>query len=196
MRIRKLTNIISTFLISTLLTSCNSNIKETITDPINNAIPNLWITLAQLGSFGITVFIFFKFFYKPIKEKINKRNEKIKNDLDDANKIKNQAIEKNEIAESNIKDSKIEADKIIKNAQESAKLEASRIIDDAKEKADLNIQQAHVQMEKEKEIMEKEFNEKIVSLSLDISKEIIGRELTSDDNNKIVEEFISNIEDK
>ena len=42
--------------------------------------------------------------------------------------------------------------------------------------------------------MEKEIHNKIITYSLDASKEIIGRELNKKDNDKIVDDFISNIE--
>lgn len=179
-----------------VLSSCNAeSISEPIEDTIANALPNLWITLAQLGAFGVTLFVFFKFFYKPLKEKIDKRNKKIKDNLDESERLKNEAMEDKVLAENMIKKSKSEANKIIEDARNSALVESDNIKLEAEDYIKKSKKQAEEEIEIAKKEMEREMQNKIISLSLDASKEVLGRELTKKDNDKVVDDFISNLKD-
>ena len=186
------------FLLSTsFITSCNSEaISKPIADNIANALPNLWVTLAQLGAFGVTLFVFFKFFYKPLKEKIEKRNKHIKDNIKETERLKKEAEEDKILAENLIKKSKNEANKIIEDARSSATIEANNIKEDADNYIKNSRKLAEEEIELTKKEMEKEMQNKIISLSLDASKEVLGRELTKKDNDKVVDDFISSLKDK
>ena len=179
-----------------ILSSCNSEkISQPIGDAIENALPNLWISLAQLAAFGVTLFVFFKFFYKPLKDKIEQRNKHIKNNIKESERLKKEAEDSANIASKIINVSKNEANKIIEDARISALAEADTIKKDAEESIRKSRLAAEEEIVRAKEEMEKEMQSKIISLSLEASKEILGRELTKKDNDKIVDAFISNIKD-
>ena len=88
--------LIFSLLLSFLLTSCSvDNASQDITDTINDAIPNLYVTLAQIGAFIVMVLIVIFFGYKPIKKKLDARREYVKKNLDDLIKKSNEIIEGN-----------------------------------------------------------------------------------------------------
>ena len=180
-----------------ILTSCKAeSISEPIADSIGNALPNLWVTLAQLGAFGVTLFIFFKFFYKPLKDKIEKRNKHIKDNIKESERLKKEAEEDKTLAENLIKKSKSEANKIIEEARTSALVESDSIKEETEKFIRDSKRQAEAEIELAKKEMEKEMQNKIIALSLDASKEVLGRELTKKDNDKVVDDFISSLKDK
>ena len=179
-----------------ILSSCNSEtISKPIGEAINNALPNLWLSLAQLAAFGVTLFIFFKFLYKPLKDKIDKRNKHIKDNIKESERLKKEAEDSAILASKNINKSKNEANKIIEDARSSALAEADIIKKQAEESIKKSKLAAEEEIAQERKEMEKEINNKIITLSLEASKEILGRELTKKDNDKLVDDFISNIKD-
>ena len=105
-----------------MLTSCdNQELSNRIETTINNMLPNIYVTLAQLAVFILTALIFIKFAYKPIKKKLNQRSEYIENNIKQA-EIKNQeAQQKVEKANSLILSSEQKAAEIIQQAQTNRK---------------------------------------------------------------------------
>ena len=67
------------------LASCDvEKASGNITETINDAIPNLYITLAQLGAFIVMVILVIVFGYKPIKKKLDARREYVQKNLEDS----------------------------------------------------------------------------------------------------------------
>ena len=122
-----------------LLTSCDtSKISKQIGDKAGDIVPNLWITLAQLGAFLVTVFVFFKFFYRPLKNKLDKRNEYIDKNVKESERLNKQAKDNNDISLINVQKSQIEANNIIEDAKNSAIKETDKIKDEANKQIELN----------------------------------------------------------
>lgn len=178
--------------LSLVLTSCDtSNITNSIRETVGNALsPNLWITLTQLGAFFVMVFIFFKFAYKPIKEKLRARQEAVEKDINDANMAKKDAQADREIAAQNIKDSRIQAQRIVDDAAKEASLKASDIIAKANNDAEeIRAQGEKDAIERQKQV-DREAHNIIINTAIDASKQILGREINQEDNEKVVNDFI------
>lgn len=186
---------LSSSLMLLCLTSCDSqeaadNIAGSVQDTVANALPNLYVALAQLGAFLVMVFVFFKFFYKPIKKRILARQEHVVNEIQDAHEKNLQAERELEVAKDNLKESHVKADSIIAEANKTAYTSAQEIIDDANRRADEIRKQAEKDaIEKQKEV-ERVAHDEIVTTAIAASKEVLGRELTNEDNDKVIEDFI------
>lgn len=185
------------------LTSCDAdqaadNISGAVEDTVANALPNLYVTLAQLGAFLMMVFVFFRFCYKPLKKKIQARQEFVSTEIQEA-KDKNQEASRNlELSEMNVKDSHVKAETIIADANKTATESAQEIIDKANEQAEAIRKQGEKDAEEIKKEVERKAHDEIVSTALAASKEILGRELTKEDNEKVIDDFIDKMtkEDK
>lgn len=174
-----------------MLTSCDSNsISSSISETVANALPNLWITLAQLSAFLVMVFVFFKFAYKPIKQKLKDRQTYISNNISDSEAAKRSALQNQEATERNLANSRLQANEIIANANKEAQASAQSILDQAQEDADRIRKQGQADALEEKKRMERETNDAIVKNSIAISKEILGREINEKDNEKIATQFL------
>lgn len=182
------------------LTSCDTqgaadNISGSVEETIQNALPNLYVALAQLGAFLVMVFVFFKFCYKPIKKRLLARQEHIQQNIQEAQEKNSEADRNREIAAMTIKDSHEQADKIITDANKAAQASAQKIIDQANEQAD----KIRIQGQKDAEEIKKEVNrqahDEIVTTAIAASKEILGRELTKEDNDKVIDDFINKLEE-
>ena len=182
------------------LTSCDTqgaadNISGSVEETIQNALPNLYVALAQLGAFLVMVFVFFKFCYKPIKKRLLARQEHIQQNIQEAQEKNSEADRNREIAAMTIKDSHEKADKIITDANKAAQASAQKIIDQANEQADKIRIQGQKDAEEIKKEVDRQAHDEIVTTAIAASKEILGRELTKEDNDKVIDDFINKLEE-
>ena len=175
-----------------VLTSCDSQgISDSISETVSSAIPNLWISLAQLGAFLVMVFVFFKFAYQPIKKKLKERSEYQMNNITKSKQELSQAEKARQIAENNIQASRTQANEIVQAAEKEAKLRSEKIMEDAQKELERKQKQGEIEIAERKALLERKAHNEIVSTALDASKAILGRELTQEDNDKIVDDFIN-----
>lgn len=173
------------------LTSCDSKgISDSISETVANAIPNLWISLAQLAAFLVMVFVFFKFAYKPIKEKLKQRSEYQMNNITKSRQELSEATKAREIAENNIQASRDQANEIVQMAEKEAKLRSEKIMADVMKDIERKKKQGEIEIAERKALLERKAHNEIVTTALDASKAILGRELTKEDNDRIVDDFI------
>lgn len=173
------------------LSSCDSSgISNGISSTIKNSLPNLWVSLAQLGAFLVTVFVFIKFAYLPIRKKLKARREYVAKNIADSKDALAKADESQKIADNNIQESRVKASEIIASANKEAKASAEKIHAEAIEEADREREKAKEDIERDRKQMEKDNHNTIVTTALDASKEILGRELNEEDNKKIIDDFI------
>lgn len=180
------------FIISALvLTSCDtSGISGSVSDAVANALPNLYITLAQLGAFLVMVFIFFKFAFKPIKARLKARADAVQKNMDDASMAKREAQKDQELASQNIKTSRVQAQKIVEDASKEASIKAEEIIKKANEDADIIRAQGEKDALERKKQIDREAHNVIVNTAIDASKQILGREINEQDNEKVINDFL------
>lgn len=183
-----------TFLISIFLTSCDTDeIGERISTTVNNMLPNLWFTLLQLGLFIITFLVIFFIAYKPLKKKLNNRADYIDKNIKDSEDKKKEAEENLKKSVEYLEESKKNASKIIQTAQKNAEtyaLDSQRQLNESIEKQKV---QAHKDIEAERNKMLKDSKEEIIKTAISTSKEILKREITKEDNDQFVDEFVNEL---
>lgn len=173
------------------LTSCDSEgISDSISETVANAIPNLWVSLAQLAAFLVMVFVFFKFAYQPIKKKLKERSEYQMNNITKSRQELSEATKAREIAENNIQASRDQSNEIVQMAEKEAKLRSEKIMADAMKDIERKQKQGEIEIAERKALLERKAHNEIVTTALDASKAILGRELTKEDNDRIVDDFI------
>lgn len=182
-------------LTSLILVSCDSksieNVQNEIADGVSNALPNLYITLAQLAGFLLMVAVVFIFLYKPIKKRLQARKDRINQDESTARKNALESEIYLQQSKDKIKESSQVADKIVSDAAISASKTADSIIAKASLQADAIRQQGEKDALALKEEMKKQAQDEIISSAIDASKEILSREINEKDNEKIVKEFLN-----
>ena len=142
----------------------------------------------------MTVFIFFKFAYKPLKNKIKQRNDYVKKNIDDSNALLSSSNELKEESEMILKKAKVEANEIIEKATLQAQNEAEKIRQAAMYEVDKKMKDVQLLLKEKEEYLERKAHNEVVKNALDASKEILAREFTYQDNEKIVNDFLNRIE--
>lgn len=186
---------ILTFVVSLFsLTSCDTEmIQERIAYTVNNMLPNLWITLLQLGLFILVAILFIVIAYKPLKKKLNERASYIEKNIKDSEEKAQKAEDKiKEVNEIVLKGQK-KAGEIIQRAEKTAENKASELEKQLAETIEKQKQNAHNDIEKERNKMLKEAKSEIISTAISTSKEILKRNVTVDDNDEYVNKFIEEL---
>lgn len=190
---KKASKLISlSLLVIPLLTACDGAISKD--DFISKLFPNVWDALATFLAFIILLLVAFYFAYKPVKKLLKKRGDYVEGKIKDADDKEKQANEKLKEAEQRVKDSNIEAMEIVEKAKEDATKEKDRIAAEAKLAREAEVKKAKEQIAQEIEASKDEVHKEIVSVALDASKKVLSREVNSKDNEKLIDDFIKDLD--
>ena len=160
---------------------------------VDKLIPNLWAFLAQFIAFVIMAIIVVKFAYKPVHNFIAKRQEYVQSNLEKIKKDRLEAEAANKKAQDNLSMSHKEAVEILNQA----KLQAEKDKSQAEAELQKELQQKRIQAEKvieqEKRKAVEDAKDEIVDIALQASSSLIGRNISSEDNKRLVEEMIEDV---
>ena len=181
------------FLLS--LTGCKEAISRELNAKafLDKLIPNWTSFIVQVAALVVLILIVIIFGYKPIKKIINKRKDYIENEIKEAEKSKTTWQENELKSKETVLASTRTAADIVAEAKSNAEIERNKIL----EQAALDVEKMKKDAENDIARMEVEAQEKIrkemVSVALDASKELLRREVTSEDNTRLIEEFIEEV---
>lgn len=170
-----------------------SNIGETMKTIADKLVPNLLSFVVQFLSFLVLLFVVFVFAYKPVKKILNKRADHIEQEIKEAEQHNLTAQQSVNEAKELIASSKIEASDIIQNAEKAGQEKYEAIILEAKNEVKEMKIAAQEDIERAKEEALTEIRQEMVSVALSASKEILKREVDTDDNKRLAEEFINRL---
>ena len=191
---KKTLGILTTLVSLFSLTSCNTEmIQDRIETTVNNMLPNLWITLLQLGLFILVAILFIVIAYKPLKKKLNERADYIEKNIKDSETKALEAEEKIKEANRIVLNGQKKAGEIIQRAEKTAENKASELEKQLAETIEKQMQSAHNDIENERNKMLKEAKSEIISTAISTSKEILKRNVTVSDNDEYVNKFIEEL---
>ncbi len=170
-----------------------ADLSELFDGFLEKLVPSFWSFLVQFLALVVLIVVFLIFGYKPVKKMLNKRQDHIEENIKEAEE--NNEISRRNIEESEqlILSSKREANQIISDAKEKAIEESNIIVTNAEEETKAMKKRA------EEEIRQKEadsldaIHKEMVDVALDASSELLKRNITSDDNKKLVKDFIDEL---
>ena len=191
---KKTLGILTTLVSLFSLTSCNTEmIQDRIETTVNNMLPNLWITLLQLGLFILVAILFIVIAYKPLKKKLNERADYIEKNIKDSENKALEAEEKIKEANRIVLNGQKKAGEIIQRAEKTAENKASELEKQLAETIEKQKQSTHNDIENERNKMLKEAKSEIISTAISTSKEILKRNVTVSDNDEYVNKFIEEL---
>ena len=178
-----------------LLRLLSDDSGETITRKsfLEKLFPNLWDALAVFLAFIILLVVVFFVAYKPVKKLIKQRGDYVEGKMKNAEQLELEANEKVKDAEEKVIASNKEAMDIIEQAKKDALNEKALIKEQAKKEADQEVIRAKEEIQQEIEKSKDEIHEEIVNVALDASKKVLSREVSKEDNEKLIDEFIDDL---
>ena len=168
-------------------------IGETIGTIGQKLIPNLLSFVVQFLSFLVLLIVVFVFAYKPVKKILKKRADYVENEIKEAKENNLQAQKNVEEAKEMIAQSKVQASEIIKNAEKQGQEKYDALIMDAKAEVEEMKVGAQEDIERAKEEAIQDIRNEMVNVALSASEEILKREVDSEDNKRLAEDFINRL---
>jgi F-type H+-transporting ATPase subunit b len=137
--------------------------------------------LAQMLSFGIVVFILWKFAFKPVLATIGERQQKIDSGLKYADEMKAKLEASQVEIEARTKEALVQGRQIVTDAQKAAKELAERLQKDAGEKAAAILAKAQEAIELERKKMLAEARGEITRLVVATAERVLAQQLSEPD---------------
>ncbi|MFA5658764.1 MAG: F0F1 ATP synthase subunit B [Oscillospiraceae bacterium] len=162
---------------------------------------------AETGFLSVEVFtiiatllntlILFFILKKLLFERVNKMLESRQNDVDktieeasnaneSANKLKEEYSQK-------LSEAKEESSEIIKTATKKAQSRYEEIVVDAKKEASSVLDKANSEIEREKKRAVNQIKDEITDMAFMVASKVIEKEIDKKDNERLIDDFISNV---
>lgn len=146
-----------------------------------------------LIAFLVIWLILAKLIWPQVLEMMDKRQQKIQDDLDAAEQSRAEAAESAREYEEKIVQAHREAEEIISKAKKEAEEERSRILAKAQHEAADVIAKAHGAVDSERRKAMIELSGSVVDLSVEIATKIIGNDLSVDEQRRLAEKYLAEV---
>jgi F-type H+-transporting ATPase subunit b len=133
--------------------------------------------------------------FPPILKGMKKREETIKQQLEEAQKTKKEAEDLLEGYKRQLAEARSEAQKIINEGKSLGENMRKEIVQKAQAESNQIVKRAQEEIELQKQKAILELQEKIADLSIMAATKIINKSLNTEDNRRLVEEYVSKVGD-
>ena len=149
--------------------------------------------IAQICNLFIQLLVVKIFFLDKIKAILDQRRAAADKEITDAEAAKAEALAIKQTYEQNMREAKAKADDILMNAQRSATSRSEEIISQAQAAAAQIKSKASADIEMEKKKAINDAKNEISGLAMAIAGKIVARELTTTDQEKLIDSFIDEL---
>ena len=157
---------------------------------------NLWQILLSLANLLILFAILKKFLYKPVKQMFAQREAQVRKLYDDAEESRKAADGMKQEYETRLASARDEADTLVRNAVQSAQTRSDAIVAETGEQVSRMKQKAEEEIRQERRQMLTDVRGQISDIAVDIAQKVVGREISKEDHESFVDDFIKNVGDQ
>ncbi len=147
--------------------------------------------LSQLISFGIVFLILWRWGFPAIIKTLDKRQQVIREGVENAEQAKRDLAEATANAQKILQEASKQAQERIAQAAKAAEAEAKRIREDAYAQAEQISKQQTERIRQEAARAQADISRLVVNLSINAAERVIGKSVDSNDNRRLVEEFVT-----
>lgn len=146
--------------------------------------------LFQLVMFLILLALLKKFAWGPLMGIMQKREEHVASEINAAEESRAEAKKLLEEQRSLLKEARTEAQALIENAKKQGDVQRDEIITVARTEAERMKESAKLEIDQQKEKAVAAIREQVASLSVLIASKVIEKELSVEDQEKLINEYI------
>jgi F-type H+-transporting ATPase subunit b len=161
-------------------------------NPLVQPDPGLYIW--TIATFLILLWLLAKFAWRPLLAALEQRQETIRKSLDDARQAKQDLERLNAESRKILNEARVQAEHILSQTR----TDASRLRDELKQKAQSEaagvIKNAERQIEMETARAIQQIRNEAVDISIAIASKVLERNVTKEDNERLIEETFKQIE--
>ena len=152
-----------------------------------------WKLAIQAFNFLLLLMILQRFAYKPIVGMLDERSRRIRNDLDEARKLREEGERDRETYRQQLNRSRDEARSILEEANNVAARIREQAILDAEQQNAVTLQRARDEIAREKEHAIAELRREVGDLAIRVATQVVGRTIDQNDQQRLVDEALANV---
>ena len=149
--------------------------------------------IAQVVNFLVLVAILRALAYEPVAKMLKQRSDKIQDSLDQAAADRKAAEQTLAQYKSQLADANKRAQEIVDRAELTARQEREALVAETKKEIERMKQTAQAEIQNERNRAFEEMKAEIVTLSLQAAEKIVAKNLSSKENDKLINDFISGL---
>jgi F-type H+-transporting ATPase subunit b len=161
-------------------------------NPLVRLDPGLFIW--TIATFLVLLALLTKFAWKPLLQALDSRQEAIRKSLDGAQQARQEMERLKQEAASIIRQGRIEAESIISQSRSDAERLRGEMRQKAKADSDAIVKNAERQIQLETTRALQQIRHEAIDLSVMIASKIIQRNLSKEDNEKLIDEALEQVE--
>lgn len=155
---------------------------------------NIWTFLLQTVNVLVVLGGLYLILWKPLNKAMQTRGEKIEGDLREAASAREKADELLASYQQQLKEAHQEAQAILQRAAEMAEVTRSELVAQAKEEAARALEQARLEIEKEKRVAMAAIRSQAAELVVMATGKVLARTLTSEDQEHLLQNALAEVE--
>jgi F-type H+-transporting ATPase subunit b len=162
------------------------------TNPLISVTPGLMIW--TIVCFLVTLFVLKRFAFGPIQKTIDERRERIRQSLEEADRARDEARKLIEEHRALIRQARQESDEILSEARHVADAQRERVREETEADRQRRLEETKRQIEAETRRALEQIRQEVASLALEAAQKVTRNALDSDDQRRLIEDAISELD--
>lgn len=154
---------------------------------------DLPLLISQIVNFCLLAFLLNMFLYKPILNALHARSERIRESLENAEKVKQQLARVDADYDAKMQEARREGQTIIAQAQERARAQEQEMLVAARANAARVEEEARVKLDQEREQLLRGLQGQVAGLVTQTASAVIGRELQGKGHDDLINKSIEQL---
>ena len=159
----------------------------------NPIVPEAFELIYGVVAFAVLVFLFLKFAYPAVQKGLEARTERIRADLDQAEKAKTEAEKVLADYKKQVANAKAEADKIIDDARKQAEKVKADIVAKANDEAGEIKAKANADIESARSAALASLQGSVADIAIELAEKVVEKNLDKDTNKRLIDSFIAKV---
>jgi F-type H+-transporting ATPase subunit b len=150
----------------------------------------IWTLAAQIVAFLILLLILYFFAYKPVLKMLDERSRKIKESMEEVQKVKEQAAQTEEEFKKKVEAANKEGQELIARAMRTGEEARQRAQLEAKQEAQVLVEKARVEIQRERDETIGELRQEFADLTVVAAEKVIGKSLDKEAHRQIIDKVL------
>ena len=152
---------------------------------------NIWTLAAQVVNFLILLLLLYFFAYKPVLNMLDERSHKIKDSMEEVQKVKEQATQTEEEFKKKIEAASKQGQEVIARAMRTGEEARQRAQVEAKQEAQVLVDKARVEIQRERNETIGELRQEFADLTIVAAEKVIEKSLDKQTHREIIDKVLA-----
>jgi F-type H+-transporting ATPase subunit b len=159
----------------------------------NPIVPEPFELIYGIIAFGVLVFLFKKFAFPAVQKGLEARTERIRSDLEQAEKAKSEAEGVLAEYKKQLADARTQSDKIIDDARKQAEAVKNDIVNKANNEAAEIKAKASADIESARTAALASLQSSVAEIAIELAEKVVEKNLDRDTNKRLIDSFIAKV---